>query len=259
MPRAYGRKLGFAVFATLSGALVFSLLTDAGRQTRAVAPLLPSMDQVLYWTGLRIEQVSLSGLRFSSDDEIFNAIDLPKSRSLLGLDTAALRARIEDLAWIRSATINRVYPGTLEVRVTEREPAALWRKDGRDYLVDDEGQVLSALKPGRKLALPLVEGEGAAAQAKSLLDLVARYPEIKDRFVSAERVGDRRWTLHLKDGVTVHLGSDREAAAFAALSTPDDLNALLAGHDLIIDLRTRGRITVRRASPGATAPGATQS
>jgi hypothetical protein len=33
--RAYGRKLGFAMFAALSGALAFSILTDAGRDTRA--------------------------------------------------------------------------------------------------------------------------------------------------------------------------------------------------------------------------------
>ncbi len=71
--RAYGRKLGFAVFTTLSGALAFSLLTDGGRQTRAIAPLLPDADQVLSWTGLRIDQVDLSGHRSASDAEIFDA------------------------------------------------------------------------------------------------------------------------------------------------------------------------------------------
>ncbi len=75
----------------------------------------------------------------------------------------------------------------------------------------------------------------------------------------AERVGERRWTLHLKDGLTVHLGADREAAAFAALSSADDLGKLLSGHDLIIDLRTRGRITVRSSVPNAGAPAAPAS
>ena len=63
----------------------------------------------------------------------------------------------------------------------------------------------------------------------------------------AERVGGRRWTLHLKDRVVVHLGADREAVAFAALSSPDELGKLLDTHDVIIDLRTRGRVTVRVA------------
>jgi cell division protein FtsQ len=257
--RAYGRRLGFAAFATLSGALAFSLLTDAGRHTRAIAPLLPSAEQVLYWTGLRIDQVELSGQRFSSDNDIFNALDLQHARSLLALDTAAARVRIEELPWIATASINRVYPGSLEVRVSERKPAALWRKGGREYLIDDQGRVLSAVKAGTKLDLPLVEGEGAAAQAKALLDLVVRYPAIRDRFVSAERVGDRRWTLHLKNNVTVHMGSDREAAAFGELTSPDDLAVLLSGHDIVIDMRTRARITVRPAGVTAKTRAATQS
>ena len=51
----------------------------------------------------------------------------------------------------------------------------------------------------------------------------------------------------------MHLGVDREAVAFAGLSSSEDLGKLLDGHDLIIDLRTRGRITVRAAGPEASA------
>jgi cell division protein FtsQ len=256
--RAYGRKLGFAVFTALSGALAFSLLTDAGRDARSVAPLLPTMDEVLYWTGLRIDQVTLSGTHFTSDTDIFGAVDLPNARSLLSLDSAGVRARIEALPWIATASISRIYPGTLDIRVTERTPAALWRENGRELLIDDKGRVLSAVKPGTQTGLPRIAGEGAAAQAKALLDLIARYPAILSRFESAERVGERRWTLHLKDHITVHLGADREAAAFAALSSDDDLGKLLSGHDLIIDLRTRGRIAVRHAAEGASAAPPTQ-
>jgi len=252
--RAYGRRLGFAVFTALSGALAFSLLTDGGRQTRNIAPLLPTADEVLYWTGLRIDQVALSGQRFASDMDIFDAIDLTNARSLLSFDSTAARKRIEKLPWIAAASINRVFPGSLDVHVTEREPAALWRRGDREYLIDATGQVLSGVKPGTYRGLARVTGEGAGEQAQALLDLVRRYPRIRERFEMAERVGERRWTLHLKDRVTVHLGADREANAFAALSSAHGLGKLLAGHDLIIDLRTRGRITVRPDPQRAGAP-----
>lgn len=257
--RAYGRRLGFAVFATLSGALAFTLLTDGGRQVRNIAPLLPDADHVLSWTGLRIQQVHVTGQRFTSDTEIFDAIDLVSMRSLLGVDTDAARARVEALPWIATASISRVYPGTLDVRVTERKAAAVWLDNGREFLIDEEGRVLSAVRPGTEPDLPRVAGRGAAAPAKALLELVASYPRIRERFALAERVAERRWTLHLKNRVTVHLGVDREAAAFAALSSPGGLGALLAGHDLIIDLRTRGRATVRPSQRGAVAAGVTQS
>lgn len=259
--RAYGRRLGVAVFAALSGALAFSLLTDGGRQTRSIAPLLPDTDQVLSWTGLRINQVGLSGQRFTSDTDIFNAIDLPHARSLLSFDSTAARKRIEELPWIERVSISRVYPGALDIRVSERKPAALWLKGGREYLIDASGRVLSAVKPGTQTGLPRVSGAGAATQARALLDLMRRYPPIMERLKLAERVGERRWTLHLKGGVTLHLGADREAPAFAALSSADGLGTLLTGHDLIIDLRARGRITVRPNTPkaGASPASATQS
>jgi len=257
--RSYGRKLGMAVFATLSGALAFSLLTDAGRQTRAALPLLPEADQVLYWSGLNIDQVALSGQRFTSDADIFDALDLPNARSLLTFDSTAARERIEALPWIATASITREIPGSLEIHVTERRPTALWLRGGREYLIDATGRVLSALKPGTRVNLPRVAGEGAAEHAQALVDLVTRYPSIAERFELAERVGERRWTLRLKNGVMVRLGAGREAIAFAALSSPEDLGKLLSGHDLIIDLRTRGRVSVRPALQDAGAQSASNT
>lgn len=245
-----GRKLGLTLFMGLSGALAFSLLTDGGKHTRTVATLLPEMGEVLYWTGLRIEQVGLSGQRFTTDSDVFGALDLPNAGSLVTFDAAAARTRIEDLPWVQTATISRIYPGSLEVRLTERRPMAMWSNDGRDYLVDASGRVLSALKSGTNVRLPRLAGAGAPEQAQALLELIVRYPRIAERFEMAERVGGRRWTLHLKDAVVVHLGADREAASLAALSAPDDLGKLLAARNLIIDLRVAGRMTLRPAPQG---------
>lgn len=247
-----GRKLGLTLFMGLSGALAFSLLTNGGKETRAVASLLPDMDQVFYWTGLRIEQVALSGQRFTSDSDVFSAIDIPSTGSLLTFDASKARQRIEELPWVRSAAISRIYPASLEVRITERRPAAVWFNDGRDYLVDASGRVLSALKAGTNVRLPRLSGAGAPEQAQALLEMIVRFPRVAERFQMAERVGGRRWTLHLKDGVVVHLGADREAVAFAALSSPDELGKFLSARNVIVDLRVAGRIAVRPAPQGAS-------
>jgi cell division protein FtsQ len=235
-----------ALFATLSGALAFSLLTHGGRETRTVASLLQDAEHVLVWAGLGVDQVAVTGQRFTPDSDIFEALDFSSVRLLLTFDGAAARVRIESLPWIETASISRVFPGSLDIRVTERKPAALWMKGDRANLIDAEGRVLSGIKPGTPVDLPRVAGEGAAQIAKALLDLIMRYPSIWKRFELAERVGDRRWTLHLKDRITIHFAADREAVALGALASAEDLGALLSGHDLTIDLRTPGRIAVRR-------------
>jgi cell division protein FtsQ len=250
--------LGLALFMALSGALFFSILTDGGKQTRAVATFLPAADEILYWTGLRIDQVSLSGQRFTPDADVFEAIDIPNTGSLVTFDAGEARSRIEKLPWVSTVAISRIFPGSLDVRITERRPSALWVNDGREYLVDGSGRVLSALKKGTNVRLPRLSGEGAPDEAQALLDLVVRFPLIAERFEMAERVGGRRWTLHMKGGVVVHLGADREAVAFAALSAPDELGKLVDTPNAIIDLRARGRVTVRIAPP-TTPANATQS
>jgi cell division protein FtsQ len=255
---AFGRRLGLALFMALSGALFFSILTDGGKQTRAVATFLPAADDILYWTGLRIDQVSLSGQRFTPDADVFEAIDIPNTGSLVTFDAGDARSRIEKLPWVSTAAISRIFPGSLDVRITERHPSALWVNDGREYLVDGSGRVLSALKKGTNVRLPRLSGEGAPDEAQALLDLIVRFPRVAERFEMAERVGGRRWTLHMKGGVVVHLGSDREAVAFAALSAPDELGKFVDTPNAIIDLRARGRVTVRIAPP-TTSTTATQS
>jgi cell division protein FtsQ len=253
-----GRKLALTLFMALSGALVFSILTDGGKQTRAVATFLPSTDELLYWMGLRVEQVALSGQRFTADADVFDAMDLLNTGSLVTFDAAGARERIEKLPWVSTAAISRIFPGSLDVRITERQPSALWINEGREYLVDGSGRVLFALKKGTKVRLPRFSGAGAPEQAQVLLDLIVRFPRIAERFELAERVGERRWTLHLKGGVLVHLGADREAVAFAALSSPAELGKLVETPNAIIDLRTRGRVTVRVA-PSSAPNNATQS
>ncbi|MDP1639626.1 MAG: FtsQ-type POTRA domain-containing protein [Hyphomicrobium sp.] len=255
---AFGRRLGLALFMGLSGALFFSILTDGGKQTRAVVTFLPAADEILYWTGLRIDQVSLSGQRFTPDADVFEAIDIPNTGSLVTFDAGEARSRIEKLPWVSTVAISRIFPGSLDVRITERHPSALWVNDGREYLVDGSGRVLSALKKGTDVRLPRLSGESAPDEAQALLDLIVRFPLIAERFEMAERVGGRRWTLHMKGGVVVHLGADREAVAFAALSAPEELGKLVDTPNAIIDLRARGRVTVRIAPP-TTPANATQS
>lgn len=254
-PRPLGRKLGLSVFAILAVALVLSLF-DGGRGTHGLFAL-PAAGKLLAWAGLGVDQVIVRGHRYTSDADIFAAIDAANARTLLSFSSAEARARIERLPWVASATVSRVFPGALDVRIRERTPVALWSRGDRDLLIDADGRVLAAVEPGMSTALPRVAGEGAATQARSLIDLIKHYPRIAERFESAERVGERRWTLHLKGGVTLHLAADREAASFAMLSAEDDLGKLLSAQHVVVDLRTPGRVTLRPDPQRPDAPAAT--
>ena len=80
---------------------------------------------------MRIATVSLSGQRQVSREEIFAAAGVTDHSSLLFLDVADARARLEAIPWIAEATVRKLYPDRLQITVTEREAFALWQQQGK--------------------------------------------------------------------------------------------------------------------------------
>jgi cell division septal protein FtsQ len=81
------------------------------------------------------------------------------SRNMLNLDTGELQRLIAAHPRIRNFQFEKLYPDTLLIRATEREPAAIVSADGF-YLVDREGFVMEQLRAAtlRKHDLPYVTG-----------------------------------------------------------------------------------------------------
>jgi cell division protein FtsQ len=74
--------------------------------------------------------------------------------------------------------------------------------------------------------------------------------------VALVRVGERRWNLQLKNGITIMLPEGHEAAALARLGTLQTDQALLDRPLVFIDMRLPDRLAVRArpAVPAATPP-----
>lgn len=217
----------------------------------------PELERLARFAGFGIDQVVLEGHRMSFDGDIFDAMDLANVRTFAALDSAAVKARIERLPWIDTAELSRVYPGLLEVRVTERKPYALWSRADRRYLIDKTGRVLAAVSGEALPDLPRFAGEGAASEAAGLMQTVARYPAIASRLAEAERVSERRWTLRLMNGSTLVLPADNEVGALEMLSRDVDLLALVTSGGNVLDFRGPGRVAVRSEEDGSgTGPGA---
>lgn len=234
-------------FAALTGAFAYNLLTDGGRQTRAGASPFPDFDRVTDALGLGLEQATLTGQRFTADADVYDALRLGDARSLLRFDGVAARERIERLPWVESASITRIFPGRIDVRIIERTAFALWQTGDRHVLVDRSGRELSPVDPRDHASLPRIAGAGAPAEAASLFALIARYPLIAGRLERADRIDGRRWTLHLAGNVVLVLPADREALALDQVTQGSNIAQLVATGGRIIDLRSQGRIAVRRS------------
>jgi cell division protein FtsQ len=208
-------------------------------ELRAIA--VAQVETGLELAGLGLQQVTVSGHRYTSDTDIYAALNLDSARTLLSFDARAAKARVEQLPWVEKASIERRSPNGIDVRVSERAPFALWREGERSWLIDRRGHKLQLAPADVMPQLPRVSGDGAGSEAAALTALIADYPAIARKVEVAERVSGRRWTLHMVSGGSVDLPAEGEADALARLTR---LYALGLGGAKRIDLRVATRTLV---------------
>ena len=203
--------------------------------------------------GFRISEVALAGEHEIGRDQILQLAGITERSSLLFLDAARTRARLLTNPWIADATVLKLYPDRLRIEIKERLPFALWQKDGRVGLISADGTVLEETAPARFATLPLIVGKGAEQTAHDFLAIVARYPSIAQMTDASVLVAERRWNLHLKNGVEVLLPEDEAEQALRTLVDLDRAKKLLAKDVVVVDLRLPDRVTVRQSDAAAAA------
>ena len=235
--------LGSAVFGIVRGGHVDELTSALSDTRNAIANS----------AGFRITAVAINGRKQLSQDEVLAIGGVNGRSSLLFLDAAAVRDKLKANPWIADATVLKLYPGELQIDISERSAFALWQQDGRLSVIADDGAVLEPYLSRRFISLPLVVGKGAETRARDFLALLARYPQVRSVTKAAIFVGERRWNLRLKDGLDVRLPENDVGNALAALSKLDKEDKLFSRDIVAIDLRLPDRLTVQLSDDAAKA------
>jgi cell division protein FtsQ len=203
--------------------------------------------------GFRIAAVSLSGEKHVTRAEIIAAAGVTERASLLFLDVEAARSRLKAIPWIADATVRKLFPDRLQIRVREREPFALWQVDGKLSLIAADGTVIGPPSEAAFAALPLLVGRGAQMKARDFLTLLDRYPSIRDQVRANVLVAERRWNLKLKNNLYVRLPETDIGPALDTLVALDRDKHLIGRDISAIDLRLADRVTVRLSDAAAQA------
>lgn len=201
--------------------------------------------------GLAVDNVKISGYRETSEIDILDRLGLDGWTSLLGLDAEEAREKVAELPWVQAASVRKIYPDTIEVVVTERQPFALWQHGREISVIEESGRVIAPFSSERHATLPLVIGLGARDKAAPFIAMVRSHPELASRVKGYIRVAERRWDLRLENGVTVKLPEADERAAIAELLDMDRSNGILSRDVANVDLRLPDRIVVQLSPEAA--------
>ncbi|MEL6436786.1 MAG: cell division protein FtsQ/DivIB [Pseudomonadota bacterium] len=199
-------------------------------------------DQVAAAAGFGISEIEISGNTHTRPGDIYRAIGLADTHSLIGVDIASARAAVNKLPWVESAQLRKAYPDTLSIDLVERDPFALWQMGDSIAVVERDGTVIGGFAADPRIAaLPLLVGVGAAEHADDFLRTLSAYPWISGQAQAYIRVGDRRWDLRLRNGLTVKLPENGIEAAIDRLQALDASEGVLARDLASIDLRLPDR------------------
>lgn len=228
-------------------------IAHGDRVAALAAAVREGRDVLANAAGFAIRAVVIEGNRNLGTAEILASGGITERTSLLFLDALAVRARLKANPWIAEATVRKFYPGRLEITVVEREPFALWQKDGRISVIAADGTRLAPFGDRRHATLPLVVGAGAETRAKDFLATLARYPTLNEQVRAAILVAERRWNLKLKNGIDVRLPEVGLERALDTLVALDRSKKLLSRDITAVDLRLADRVTVRLSEEAAKA------
>lgn len=196
-------------------------------------------------SGFAVDQINVSGNRETSEIDVLDRLELNGWTSLIGFSPDAARERIQELPWVKSATVRKIYPDSIEVKIDEREAFAIWQAGGQLNLIEKSGRLIVPFDGRSHADLPLIVGAGAPAGAIDLIDRVATYPELASRVKGYVRVGERRWDIRLDNGVTVKLPEFGEDAALADLVSIERENKIFEKDIVVIDMRIADRLVVQ--------------
>jgi cell division protein FtsQ len=194
--------------------------------------------------GYSAQTIRISGLERRTPETVLAAMGIEPGSPLFGFDAEQARNLLQNIDWVEKAAIRLVFPNTLEIEITEREPFAIWQRDGRYFVIDRTGVAMGADVKKYAGILPLVTGAGAQLAAYDLFNQLASHRELGAKVKAAARVGSRRWNLYFANNVAVALPEEGVDVALEWIERADRDYRLLSRGIVSVDLRLPGRAVI---------------
>lgn len=235
----------FLIVATVTG-----YLADADRRGALQTMLADLRQSVENRPEFRVSLMAIDGASEPVANAIRSMLPVTLPASSFRLDLAALRATIAQIDAVASADLHIRKGGILQVTVTERQPAVLWRTGPGLEMLDATGhRVATLLDRTARPDLPVIAGEGADARVTEALEILDAARPIHARIRGLVRVGERRWNIVLDRDQRILLPETGPVEAVRRVIALDQAEDMLGRAITDVDMRNTNRPTIRLAAP----------
>lgn len=113
---------------------------------------------VITWDELRIREVRIVCAKDGLRTTLQTFYATPHLGNILLCDLETVRLQVRRLAWVKDASVQKVFPSALRITVAERTPFAVIERGGL-FLTDEEGHVLEPVFSPDEYPLPVISDE----------------------------------------------------------------------------------------------------
>ena len=236
---------GLSVTAVCLVVILSLYLWRSGQITTWINSAENKVEDSLVDAGITVDQIIIEGAFQTPKEVIYEASGVTIGEPLLATNINAIKDQVEQLTWIKVATISRRLPDGVLISVEEHRPAALWQLDNKLWVLSDEGVRITDLGLEAFADLPMISGIGADQALKRLLNAVSQNIDLFNRVETASWIGGRRWDLILKNGIKIMLPEEEMNEAWQNLIEFERDEKLLARNILAVDFRIKDKTVVR--------------
>lgn len=195
-----------------------------------------------------VKLMAIDGASDSIADDIREIVPVDFPVSSFDLDLTGMQDRIAELDAVEQVGVRVRSGGVLQVQITERTPAAVWRSGGNIELLDALGHRVAVIKSrSARPDLPLLAGAGAELYVAEALELLAVAGPVSTRIRGLVRMGERRWDLVLDRDQRIMLPEIEPLQALLQVMALQQAQDLLARDIVAVDMRNKNRPTLRMA------------
>lgn len=199
-------------------------------------------------SGLILEDIHIEGRLRVSEDALNNVLKEYRHQPMLSFSVAEVRQQVRGLTWVKQATVRRVWPLSLHVKLTEFEPIATWHHKGKLLWVDRDGEVICQAD-GSMPQLPAISGEDAPHHIATFLKQVREYKTLWAHVTAFSHIRKRRWNMMIGHTMLVKLPQDNAEQALKRLDAWLTSGKLHPDQVAVLDLRM-GDKYILKLQPG---------
>ncbi|AEQ06945.2 FtsQ-type POTRA domain-containing protein [Corynebacterium pseudotuberculosis] len=176
---------------------------------------------------IKVSGFDVEGNIHTPQEEITAATGITVGSNLLRIDATKAATGVSRLPWVASASVDRAFPQSVKIKVTEHQAVLFAERSDGDHLFDGKGRVFVIdTHPHEAIRVTGQDDDTSPAYAAVGAMIEGLSSEIRAQIESVSAPSAYELKIQLKDGRSVYWGSqenlkDKAVALKNALTRPE--------------------------------------